>query len=77
MRLLFLVVPGEAAVHEESGAGGVVGFFGCQEDGHRGNVTGLTQAAKRNISEQCPQFDGIIEQFGVDRAFRWPPAQWN
>lgn len=48
-RLLFLVVPSEAAVEEECGAGGVSRFVRSEEDCHVGDVFGSAKSAQRDI----------------------------
>ena|SRR5215470_2784707 len=59
-RLLFLVVPGEAAVDEEGGACGVRGFVGGEENGHRSDIFGLAEALQRNVFEKRAEFCRVV-----------------
>src|SRR5262249_14888596 len=59
-RLLFLVVPGEAAVDEKGRAGGIRGFVGGEEDGHGGDVFRLAEAFQRNVFEKRAEFCRVV-----------------
>jgi len=64
---LLLVMPREAAVDKEGGAGGVRGFVRGEKDGHVGDIIGRAQALERNIFKQGLELVWILKQSGVDR----------
>jgi hypothetical protein len=66
---LFLVIPKEAAVDEEGGAGGVVGVIGGQERCEAGDVTDIAKALEGDIVQQIVELDGIVEEIFVDGCF--------
>src|SRR5215475_9024450 len=64
--LLLLVVPGQAAVQEEGGAGGVVGVAGGEEGSEIGDVIRSAEALEWDVGEERIQFGRIVEEIFVN-----------
>jgi hypothetical protein len=66
---LLRVIPKEAAVDDDGGAGDVVGVAGGEEGGGAGDVGGFAEAVQRDVVQQGLHEVGAVEQLGVDRGF--------
>src|ERR1700682_2307781 len=82
--LLLLIIPEQAAINKNCGAGDIAGFVGGQKNRDGGYVARFSEALERNIFEQRLQLYRVVQQRLVDRSFDcarrdgiYGDAQWR